>query len=48
MAVKLIAYGLIDMEEVIDGRFSFEQGKEAFAAAMKPGAYRVIIKASFI
>ena len=44
MAVKLIAYGLIDMEEVIDGRFSFEQGKEAFAAAMKPGAYRVIIK----
>ncbi len=44
MAVKLITYGLISMEEVIDGRFSFEQGREAFTAAMKPGAYRVIIK----
>ena len=34
----------IFMEEVIDARFPFEQGKEAFAAALKPGAYRVIIQ----
>lgn len=42
-AVRLITYGMIDMEEVIDARFPFEQGKEAFEAALKPGAYRVII-----
>ena len=44
IATKLITYHLIDMEEVIDARFPFEQGKEAFAAALKPGAYRVIIQ----
>ncbi len=42
-AVKLITYGLIDMEPVISGIYPFEKGIEAFHDALKPGMYRVII-----
>lgn len=43
LAVKLISYNMINMDEVIDSRHSFEEGIEAFKLACKPGAYRVII-----
>jgi L-iditol 2-dehydrogenase len=43
-AVKLITYGMMPMDEVIDQVFPIEQGKEAFDEALKPGAYRVVMK----
>lgn len=42
-AVKLISYGMIDMEKAIDKEFSFAQGQEAFDYACQPGIYRVMI-----
>ena len=43
MAVKLISYGMIDMEKAIEKEFSFEEGQEAFDYACRSGAYRVLI-----
>jgi len=43
LAVKLIGYHMIDMDEVIDKKYPFRAGVEAFKAACEPGAYRVII-----
>ncbi|GMG95358.1 MAG: zinc-binding dehydrogenase [Thermoanaerobacteraceae bacterium] len=43
-ATWLIANKVIDMEEVIDSRFAFDEGIEAFKRAIEPDAYRVIIK----
>ena len=43
-AVKLIQYGLIDMEQVIDEVYPFDQGKQAFDKACEPGMYRVLIQ----
>lgn len=42
-AVKLITYGLIDMEPVISARFSFQQAIEGFYKSLDPGMYRVVI-----
>lgn len=42
-AVKLISYGMIDMEQVIDEIYPFDQGKQAFDKACEPGMYRVLI-----
>lgn len=43
IATKLIRYQMIDMEEVIDAVYPFEQGEEAFEKACDPKTYRVII-----
>ncbi|MEG0034671.1 MAG: alcohol dehydrogenase catalytic domain-containing protein [Bacilli bacterium] len=43
MATKLIRYGLIDMKEVIDASYNFNNGILAFEKALEPGTYRVII-----
>lgn len=43
-AVKMIAYGLIDMTPVIDASYPFDQGIEAFQKATAPGMYRVVIR----
>lgn len=43
-AAKLITYGLINMEEVIDSRYPFEQAELAIKRACEPNTYRVIIK----
>lgn len=45
-ATKLIEQGLIDMEQLIDGRYDMENCKEAFEKASTPNTYRVIIKMS--
>lgn len=44
IATRLIRYGLIDMEPVIDAVYPFAQGIEAFKAACEPGRYRVVIE----
>lgn len=43
IALKLISYGMVNMDEVIDSVYPFEKGIEAFEKACEPGAYRVII-----
>lgn len=43
-ASRLINLGLIDMEEVIDSRYRFEDSEEAFKRACEPNTYRVVIK----
>lgn len=43
-AAKLITFGLIDMEEVIDSRYPFEEAELAIKRACEPNTYRVIIK----
>lgn len=44
IATKLISYEMIDMSQVIDEVYSFDQGKEAFDKACEPGMYRVLIE----
>lgn len=44
IAMKLISYQMVDMNEVIDSVYPFEKGIEAFEKACEPGTYRVIIK----
>lgn len=46
VAVRLISYGMINMADVIDAVYPFEQGQEAFDKANEPGMYRVIIEYS--
>jgi len=43
-AAQLITNKIINMEEVIDSRFTFDEGIKAFKRAIEPDAYRVIIK----
>lgn len=43
LAVKLIGYHMIDMNEVINGTYPFDESIRAFQLACEPGAYRVII-----
>lgn len=43
-ASKLINLGLINMEEVIDSRYRFDEAEEAFKRACEPNTYRVVIK----
>lgn len=43
-ASKLITLGLINMEEVIDSRYTFEEAELAFKRACEPNTYRVLIK----
>lgn len=43
IATKLIAFQMIDMEQVIDCTYPFEKGMEAFEKACEPGAYRVLV-----
>ena len=42
-ASRLMSYGLIDMEPVVDSCFPFSQAAEAFERACAPDSYRVII-----
>lgn len=42
-AVKLISYGLIDMEPVISAKYPFNQAEQAFQKAIEPGMFRVVI-----
>lgn len=43
IATKLIAYGFIDCEKLIDSRFSMSKAQEAFERAIIPNTYRVVI-----
>lgn len=43
-ATRLIRYNMIDMSEVIDEVFPFEEGARAFERACEPDTYRVLIK----
>lgn len=43
-ASRLIDTGLIDMEEVIDSRYTSEQMVQAYERAITPNTYRVLIK----
>lgn len=42
-ATKLIAYGLMDMDDLIEGIYNFEDAQAAFEKAIDPNSYRVII-----
>lgn len=43
IATKLIAYGFIDCEKLIDSRFPMSQAQDAFERAIVPNTYRVVI-----
>lgn len=43
-ATRLIQYHMIDMSEVMDGIFSFEDGMKAFDRACEPDTYRILIE----
>ena len=44
VAVKLIKYGLIEMDPVIDSVYPFKDSEKAFEHASQPNTYRVAIK----
>jgi len=44
VATRLIEYGIIDIKEIIDGVFSFDEADKAFKKAIEKGSYRVVIK----
>lgn len=43
-ATKLMKYNLIDLDDVVDGIYSFENAREAFERAAQPDAYRCVIE----
>lgn len=43
-ASKMIYHKAIDMDEVIQARYTFEQSDEAYQQAIQPNTYRVIVK----
>lgn len=44
IASKIIAMQLIDMSQVIEREYSFDEGIEAFNKASEPNTYRIVIK----
>lgn len=43
-ATRLMRYGMLNMDELIDSTFAFEDCQAAFEKASKPNTYRVVIR----
>lgn len=43
LALHYLSEGLVDVRELIEARFSFDRFEEAFAAACRPGAMKVLV-----
>lgn len=44
IAIKLISYNIVDMNEIVDGIYDFNDAKQAFENACSPDGYRTVIK----